>query len=179
MWLKNSWAANGHQESVGVQDKQLLAHSAKQLKFQFWKLPQFYLNYLLCQAANFENGCMTSYPICSEYSLHLIWTVVMGWGWRGSRLFAVCPRYCQRKMREREREREREHMYVTILVCPGKKEQSNRVKTVFQFPPLKNALLSELMHCCFYLKVCDNSYLLKWVWCASFQQKQWPGIIEK
>lgn len=43
---------------LGVQDKQLLAHSAKQLKFHFKKLPQFYLNHLLCQAASFENGCM-------------------------------------------------------------------------------------------------------------------------
>lgn len=45
-----------------------LAHTAKQLKFQFWKLLQFYLNQFLCQATNFENGCMTKPP-------HLQWIV--------------------------------------------------------------------------------------------------------
>lgn len=50
---------------------------------------------------------------------------------------------------------------MTTLVCSGNKEQSNQVKTAFQFPPLKNVLLSELMHRYFYLKACGNSYLLK------------------
>lgn len=52
-------------------------------------------------------------------------------------------------------------MYRTTLVSPGKKEQSNQVKTVFQFPSLKNVLLSGLMCRFFYLKICGNSYLLK------------------
>lgn len=49
----------------------------------------------------------------------------------------------------------------TTLVSPGKKEQSNQVKTVFQFPSLKDVLLSGLMCRVFYLKICGNSYLLK------------------
>ena len=55
LWM---WA----KEVLGVQEKLLLTYVTKQLKFQFWKLLQFYLNNSVCQAANLGNWGMTMSP---------------------------------------------------------------------------------------------------------------------
>lgn len=87
----------------------------------------------------------------NEQLLGLIWP----WGPGGEGgVFIAYPRHLGRRERGRK-------FCAIALVCPGRKEQSNQVKTVFQFPPLKNVMLSELMCCFFYLKIWGNSYPLQ------------------
>ena len=118
----------GTKKVQGVQDKRCLTQIAKQLKFQFWKSLQFYLDRLLCQAASPEKGCMTKLP-------HLQWILSpfylacgdngVGLEWGGGLFITACPGHPWRR-------REREHLWL-LSFAQVRKNKVIKLKLYFDF----------------------------------------------